>query len=110
MRYQQRPRENKFFFFVCCGVIEIHHETKELRVYEDGEWQKGNASAKLVINISYHLTKIEFQMIRSRSRRYGAGRVPITGPMDRGLTERITLMMTQDVYHRLGRLLMGLGL
>ena len=95
---------------MCCGVIEIHHETKELRVYEDGKWQEGNASAKLVIILSYHLTKIKFQLIRSRSRRYGAGREHITGPMDRGFTTRITFKMTQDVYHRLGRLLMGLGL
>ena len=101
---------NEGFFFVYSGVVEINHVTKELRVYEDEEWQKGNASAKLVLNLSHHLIKIEFRMIRSRSRRYGAGRVRITGPIDRGFNEFVTLKMSPDAYHRLGRLLMSIGL
>ena len=53
--------------------------------------------------------QIEFRMIRSRSRHYEAGRVRITGPIDRGFNEFVTLKMSPDAYHRLGRLLMGIG-
>ena len=106
---QQHQGENEGFFFVYSGVIEIHHESSVLRVYEEEVWQEGNAPALLTIDLSHRLTEIEFQMIRSRHSRYGAGRVRITCPTDRGFIERITLKVTQETYRRLGCLLVSIG-
>ena len=106
----QRPSDNEGFFFVLCGVIEIHHEAKELLVYEKEEWRNGQAPALLAINLSDRLTNIEFQLIRSRSSRYEAGRIRITCLADRGFVERITLKMTQETYRRIGRLLVSIGI
>ena len=40
----QRPSNNEGFFFVLCGVIEIHHEAKEHLVYKKGGMAKQTAT------------------------------------------------------------------
>ena len=90
-------------YFVDIGVLVLSDDCRELRIYEEAEWDemKDYASPVLTVHLVPWLVSVKFKKFRSAQSSYRGGRLTLTGVFDRSIYERITFLLQQQEFNTL---------
>jgi hypothetical protein len=82
---------NDYFYFVSFGLIEIHHQTKMMYIYEKEEWMADGIDAlpKLSIDLVKDVDSITLRQFRSAGGNFAGGLMVLEGKFDRPVRESL---------------------